>query len=63
MAVFDDLQWGEQTFHDLVESIALFSSDAPILLLCLARPELLTRRSQWPVALRLSHCATKTWPS
>ncbi|HEX7527001.1 MAG TPA: AAA family ATPase, partial [Gaiellaceae bacterium] len=53
VAVFDDLQWGEETFHDLVESIALLASEAPILLLCLARPELLTRRSEWPVALRL----------
>jgi class 3 adenylate cyclase/tetratricopeptide (TPR) repeat protein len=51
--VFDDLQWGEETFLDLVESLALLSSGAAILLLCIARPELLTRRSEWPVALRL----------
>jgi tetratricopeptide (TPR) repeat protein len=31
----------------------LLSSSAPILLLCLARPELAERRREWPVALRL----------
>jgi predicted ATPase len=33
--------------------VALLSSGAPILLACTARPELLRRRPQWPVALRL----------
>ena len=51
--LFDDIQWGEQTFLDLVEGLALLSSQAPILLLCLARPDLSERRPQWPVALRL----------
>jgi len=45
--VFDDLHWGEPVFLDLVEHIADFSRDAPILLLCMARPELLDRRSVW----------------
>jgi class 3 adenylate cyclase len=45
--VFDDLHWGEPVFLDLVEHIADFSRDAPILLLCMARPELLDRRSAW----------------
>jgi class 3 adenylate cyclase/tetratricopeptide (TPR) repeat protein len=51
--VFDDIQWGEQTFLDLVEHVALLSSDASILLLCMARPELTAHRSTWPVTLRL----------
>ena len=38
---FDDIQWGEETFLDLVESTALLSTGAPLLLLCMARPELL----------------------
>ena len=42
--MFDDIQWGEETFLDLVEHVALLSSGAPILLLCMARPELLDRR-------------------
>jgi class 3 adenylate cyclase/tetratricopeptide (TPR) repeat protein len=50
---FDDVQWGEETFLDLVESTALLSTGAPLLLLCMARPELLDRRPGWPVTLRL----------
>src|SRR5205085_1828914 len=53
VCVFDDIQWGEETFLDLVEHVALLSSGAPLLLLCLARPELAERRPHWPVALRL----------
>jgi class 3 adenylate cyclase/tetratricopeptide (TPR) repeat protein len=53
VVVFDDIQWGEQTFLDLVEGVELLSSGSSILLLCMARPELLTRRGDWPVALRL----------
>jgi class 3 adenylate cyclase/tetratricopeptide (TPR) repeat protein len=47
VCVFDDLQWGEETFLDLVEHVADLSRDAPILLLCMARPELLDRRPGW----------------
>ena len=52
VCVFDDIQWGGETFLDLVEHVALLAG-APILVLCLARPELVERRPQWPVALRL----------
>ena len=47
VCVFDDLHWGEQTFLDLVEHVADLARDAPILVLCLARPELLERRPSW----------------
>ena len=47
VVVFDDAHWGEPTFLDLVEHVADLSRDAPILLLCLARPELLERRPGW----------------
>jgi len=47
VVVFDDLHWGEPTFLDLVEHIADLSRDAPILLLCMARPELLDARAAW----------------
>jgi class 3 adenylate cyclase/tetratricopeptide (TPR) repeat protein len=50
---FDDIQWGEETFLNLVESISLLSAGATILLLCMARPELLDRRPGWPALLRL----------
>jgi class 3 adenylate cyclase/tetratricopeptide (TPR) repeat protein len=53
VVVFDDLQWGEETFLDLVESAALLSADSPVLLLCMARPELVERRPGWPQTLRL----------
>jgi tetratricopeptide (TPR) repeat protein len=49
----DDVQWGEETFLDLVEATALLSAGAPILLLCMARPELLDRRPAWPGVMRL----------
>ena len=53
VVVFDDIQWGEETFLDLVEHVALLSSGASILLFCMARPELAERRPAWPVTLRL----------
>ena len=51
--VLDDLQWGEETFLDLVESTALLSAGAPLLVLCMARPELVEQRPGWPGTLRL----------
>jgi class 3 adenylate cyclase len=53
VCVFDDIQWAEQTFLDLIEHVVLLSRGAPILVLCLARPELAESRPDWPVALRL----------
>ncbi len=53
VCVFDDLQWGDETFLDLVEATALLSAGAPLLLLGMARPELLERRPSWPAPLRL----------
>src|SRR5205823_12129520 len=47
VCVLDDLHWGEEMFLGLVEHVADLSRDAPILLLCLARPELLERRPGW----------------
>ena len=50
--VFDDVHWGEDAFLDLIEHVGLLGT-APILLVAIARPELLDRRPPWPVALRL----------
>jgi class 3 adenylate cyclase/tetratricopeptide (TPR) repeat protein len=47
VCVFDDVHWGEETFLDLIEHIADLSRDAAILLLCMARPDLLERRIGW----------------
>jgi class 3 adenylate cyclase/tetratricopeptide (TPR) repeat protein len=45
--VFDDIHWGEPTFLDLIEHITDWAREAPILVLCLARPELLDEREGW----------------
>ncbi len=47
VVVFDDVHWGEKTFLDLVEHLADWSRGAPLLLLCMARPELLEVRPGW----------------
>ena len=43
----EDVHWAEPTFLDLVEYVVGWSRDAPILLLCLARPDLLDERPRW----------------
>jgi class 3 adenylate cyclase/tetratricopeptide (TPR) repeat protein len=53
VVVLDDIQWGEETFLDLIEHVALLSRGAPILLLCMARPEIVERRPTWPVTVRI----------
>jgi class 3 adenylate cyclase/tetratricopeptide (TPR) repeat protein len=53
VVLFDDVQWGEETFLDLVEGVALMSSEASLLIVCMARPEMLERRPGWPITLRL----------
>jgi class 3 adenylate cyclase/tetratricopeptide (TPR) repeat protein len=45
--VVDDLHWAESTLLDVLDHLVDWSRDAPILLLCLARPELLDRRPSW----------------
>lgn len=45
--VIDDIHWAESTFLDLIEHVVKFSRDVPILLLCIARPELLDKRPGW----------------
>ena len=45
----DDGHWAEQTLLDLVEHLVAISADAPILILCLARPELFESRPEFAV--------------
>jgi class 3 adenylate cyclase/tetratricopeptide (TPR) repeat protein len=45
--VFDDIHWGEPTFLDLIEHLADWTREAAVLLLCIARPELLEVRPGW----------------
>jgi class 3 adenylate cyclase/tetratricopeptide (TPR) repeat protein len=47
VVVLDDIHWAEPTLLDLLEYVVGFSSGAPILLLCLARPDLFDVRPSW----------------
>jgi class 3 adenylate cyclase len=47
VCLLDDLHWAEETLLDLVEHVADLARDAPMLLLCMARPELLEKRPAW----------------
>ena len=47
VVILDDIQWAEPTLLDLLEYVVDFSSGEPILLLCLARPELFEGRPTW----------------
>ena len=47
VVVFEDVHWGEQTFLDLVDHIIDWARDTRILLICLARGELLEERPTW----------------
>jgi class 3 adenylate cyclase/tetratricopeptide (TPR) repeat protein len=43
----DDVHWAEATFLDVIEYVLGWSRGAPILLLCLARPDLVEQRPTW----------------
>lgn len=45
--VFEDIHWAEEPLLVLIEHLAEWVRDAPLLLLCLARPELLEVRPVW----------------
>src|SRR6478752_2513866 len=44
---FDDLQWAEPTFLDLIEYLLGWIRDAPNLIVCMARPDLLEQQPGW----------------
>jgi class 3 adenylate cyclase/tetratricopeptide (TPR) repeat protein len=45
--VFEDIHWGEPTLLDLIEYFAGWIRDAPVLILCLARPDVVERQPSW----------------
>ncbi len=45
--VFEDLHWADDSTLDLVEHLAARSRGVPLLIMVLARPELLDRRPSW----------------
>src|SRR5262245_19855904 len=47
IVVLEDVHWAEPTLLDLVEYLGDWVSEAPVLVLCLARPELIEERPGW----------------
>jgi len=47
VAVFEDLQWADDTLLDFVDHLVDWAADVPLLVVAIARPELLTRRPSW----------------
>ena len=47
LVIIEDIHWAAPTLLDLLEYLAGWIHDAPVLLLCLARPELLEERQNW----------------
>ncbi len=47
LLVLEDLHWADLTFLDFIEHLARHPTDAPVLILCLARGELLEMRESW----------------
>ncbi|HEU4451363.1 MAG TPA: adenylate/guanylate cyclase domain-containing protein [Gaiellaceae bacterium] len=47
VVVFDDIHWAEPTFLELIEHLVDTARDAPLLVLCPARPVLLELRPSW----------------
>ena len=45
--VFEDIHWAEEPMLDLIEHLASGVKDVPLLILCLARADLLDERSAW----------------
>jgi hypothetical protein len=45
--VIEDIHWAEPTLLDMIEHLVDWTRDAQLLLLCLARPELLDARAAW----------------
>ena len=50
--IVDDIHWAELTLLDLLEHLTDWTRDAPLLLLCLARPDLVDTRPAWAAAGR-----------
>jgi class 3 adenylate cyclase/tetratricopeptide (TPR) repeat protein len=47
VVMIEDIHWAEPTLLDLLEYLAGFIHGAPVLLLCLARPDLAEERPEW----------------
>ena len=47
VVILDDIHWAEPTLLDLIEYLVATGTNGSVLLVCLARPELLELRSDW----------------
>src|SRR6188474_1101269 len=47
VVVFEDLHWADDAMLDFVDYVADWAGHVPLLIVCTARPELLTRRVDW----------------
>jgi class 3 adenylate cyclase/tetratricopeptide (TPR) repeat protein len=54
IVVVDDCQWAAPALLDLLEYVAAWSASAPIMIVCLARPELLELRPSWSATIALA---------
>jgi len=54
LMVFEDLHWADEGLLDFIEELVERSTQSPILVLALSRPELLERRQDWGATRRRS---------
>jgi class 3 adenylate cyclase/tetratricopeptide (TPR) repeat protein len=52
LLIFEDLQWADPALLDFIEHLAAWSRGHPILVVTVARPELLDKRPTWGAGLR-----------
>jgi class 3 adenylate cyclase/tetratricopeptide (TPR) repeat protein len=52
IVVFDDVHWAEPTFLDLIDHLTDSIHDAPVLLVCPSRPDVIERRAGWAAGPR-----------
>ncbi|MBI2201188.1 MAG: tetratricopeptide repeat protein [Armatimonadetes bacterium] len=50
--LIEDLHWAEDSLLELIERLPAKTFEVPVLILCLARPDLLERRPTWGTRLR-----------
>lgn len=47
LVIWEDLHWAEQTLLDLIDDVANWLSDVPVLMVCAARPDLFDTQPAW----------------
>jgi class 3 adenylate cyclase len=57
VAVVDDIHWAERVLLDLIGTLPRLLAGAPVLVLCLARPELRERAPNWEETVTLEELA------